>query len=312
MNATIEWLLEGDPAIRWQTLRDLTDASRSKVQREQRRVAQKGWGARLLAHQDRDGRWGGGAYTPKWTSTTYTMLLLRGLGLEAKNPQALRGCQQLFDAGFWSDGGINFWTSARERSETCVSSMVLSIACWFHFDDPRVDRLAAYVIAQQMVDGGWNCRATPGYGRATHGSFHTTISALEALLDYARFRPAEAQLARKAQERGREFLLAHRLFRSHRTGKIVKSEMTRFWYPARWHYDVLRGLDYFRDAGACWDPRLQDSVDLVKKRRRSDGRWTLGGDYRGRTFFRLERVGTASRWNTLRALRVLLWLERVM
>ena len=310
--ATIDWLLEGDPAICWQTLRDLSGAAHRRVEREQKRVADEGWGARLLARQDSDGRWGGGIYTPKWTSTTYTMLLLRGLGLQAKHPQALRGCQLLLDAGFWSDGGINFSPRNHDRSETCVSSMVLSIACWFQFDDTRVDQLAEHVAGQQMADGGWNCRATPGYGHATHGSFHTTISALEALLDYSRFRPVNAHRAREAQERGREFLLAHRLFRSHRTGKVVKSEMTLFSYPPRWHYDVLRGLDHFRDAAARWDSRLQDAVDLVEKRRRADGRWSLNRDYPCRTFFRLERVGAPSRWNTLRALRVLQWSERAM
>jgi hypothetical protein len=246
-------------------------------------------------------------YSPKWTSTTYTMVLLRGLGLPARHPQALRGCQALMDAGFWSDGGINFWRRQHARSETCVSSMVLALASWFQFDDTRVERLAEHVIGQQMADGGWNCRAMPGHGHATHGSFHTTISALEGLLEYERFRPAQARAARLAQARGRESLQAHRLFRSHRTGRVVKPEMTRFWYPPRWHYDVLRGLDYFRDAGAEVDTRLEDGLRLVIERRRKDGRWVLQNEYPGKTFFRMEAVGEPSRWNTLRALRVLRW-----
>ena len=308
-DAIIGWLLKGDAAIRWQTLRDLTGASDTRVKREQRRVAREGWGSRLLARQDSAGRWAGRLYTPKWTSTTYTMVLLRGLGLEPEHPRALRACEVLFDAGAWTDGGMNFWQARHERSETCVSSMLLSIASWFHFDDPRVDRLAEHVLGQQMADGGWNCLATPGYGKATHGSFHTTISALEGLLDYTRFRPSQSPRMREAQQRGREFFLAHRLFKSHRTGKVVKSEMTRFPYPPRWHYDVLRGLDYFRDAGAGWDARLGDAIQLVHKRRRADGRWSLDRGYPGRTFFRLERVGGPSRWNTLRAMRVLRWAE---
>jgi hypothetical protein len=188
--------------------------------------------------------------------------------------------------------------------------MVLAVACWFRLDDRRVDQLAEHLVGQQMADGGWNCLATPGYGDATHGSFHTTISALEALLEYERFRPAKADRTREAQARGREFLLAHRLFRSHRTGKVVKPAMTRFSYPPRWHYDVLRGLDYFRDAGADPDPRLEDGLRLVEQRRAADGRWPLQNEYPGRTFFRLESVGEPSRWNTLRALRVLRWRER--
>jgi hypothetical protein len=235
------------------------------------------------------------------------MVVLRSLGLAPGHPQALRACRVLLDAGFWHDGGINFWSPGRKRSETCVSGMLLAVLCWFGMDDPRVDQLAEHVVAQQMADGGWNCRAMPGYGGATHGSFHTTISALEGLLEYERFRKSRA--VRDAQARGREFLLAHRLFRSHRTGNIVKSEMTRFSFPPRWHYDVLRGLDYFRDCGAPHDKRLEEAIALVEARRKDDGRWVLQNRYPGRTFFELENLGEPSRWNTLRALRVLRWWE---
>jgi len=226
----------------------------------------------------------------------------------------MRACQVLLDAGFWHDGGINFWQRRYKRSETCVSGMLLAVFCWFGMDDPRVDRLAEHVVAQQMADGGWNCRAMPGYGRATHGSFHTTISALEGLLEYERFR--KSRVAREAQARGREFLLAHRLFRSHRTGNIVKHEMTRFSFPPRWHYDVLRGLDYFWECGAGPrghpDKRLEEAIALVKSRRKDDGRWVLQNRYPGKTFFELENPGEPSRWNTLRALRVLRWWDGVV
>ena len=306
----LKWLLEGDAAIRWQALRDLKGAAERTVRRERGRVAETGWGARLLSLQDADGRWAGGIYTPKWTSTTYTMVLLRSLGLAAGHPQAMRACQALLDAGFWHDGGINFWTPQRKRSETCVSGVLLAVLCWFGMDDPRVNRLAEHVALQQMADGGWNCRAMPGNGGATHGSFHTTISALEGLLEYERFRKSRA--AREAQARGREFLLAHRLFRSHRTGNIVKHAMTRFSFPPRWHYDVLRGLDYCRECGARRDTRLEEGIALVQERRKDDGRWVLQNRYPGRTFFELENLGEPSRWNTLRALRVLRWWEAGM
>ncbi|SPE30775.1 conserved hypothetical protein [Candidatus Sulfopaludibacter sp. SbA6] len=297
----LEWLLGGDPAIRWQVLRD---------PREQRRVANEGWGAQLLQLQDPDGRWARGIYTPKWTSTTYTLVLLRSLGLEPGYPQAIRACRILLDAGFWHDGGINFYPRWQKRSETCISSMVLAVLCWFGLDDPRVDQLAQHVLEQEMPDGGWNCRAMPGYGSATHGSFHTTISALEALLEYQRFRPQHAAPAIDAQTRGREFLLVHRLFRSHRTGEVVKPAMTRFAFPPRWHYDVLRGLDYFQDCDAACDDRLADGIALLEKHRGSDGRWPLQNRYPGKVFFEMEHVGEPSRWNTLRALRVLRWLKK--
>ena len=302
-----DWLLEGDPSIRWQAMRDLKDAAESTWTRERRRVAKEGWGARLLELQDPDGRWARGIYTPKWTSTTYTMVLLRSLGLAPDNPQAMRACQILLDSGFWRDGGINYYPGRYQRSETCISSMILAVLCWFGLEDSRVDRLAEHVIAQQMADGGWNCRAMPGYGGATHGSFHTTISALEALLDYERLRPALAQASRESQVRGREFLVAHRLYRSYRTGAVAKPAMTRFSFPPRWHYDALRGLDYFRDSDAARDPRLADAIRLVEQRRRPDGRWPLQNVYRGKTFFDMERADEPSRWNTLRAMRVLRW-----
>lgn len=307
--SVLQWLLEGDPAIGWQALRDLKGAAARTVNREQRRVATEGWGARLLELQAPDGRWAGGLYTPKWTSTTYTMLLLRMLGLPPRHPQALRGCQMLLDGGFWRDDGINFYAGRYQRSETCISSMVLSVLSWFQYDDPRVDRLAGHVMAQQMSDGGWNCRAMPGYSGATHGSFHTTICALEGLLEYERFRPEGAAPARQAQARGREFLLVHRLFRSHRTGAVVKSEMTRLAFPPQWHYDTLRALDYFRACGAAWDERLSDAVGLLERKRTVEGRWLLENSYPGKTFFTMETRGQPSRWNSLRALRVLRWAD---
>jgi hypothetical protein len=293
----LDWLLAGDPAIRWQTLRDL---QRRPFQSERRRVATEGWAARLLALQDDDGRWAGGIYTPKWTSTTYTLLLLRDMGLARGNPQALRACRLLLDQGFWADGGINFCPGRAKRSETCITAMTLAVAAWFGLKDQRLSALTGHLRAARLADGGWNCRAAPGYGAATHSSFHTTISVLEALRQWG-----DPEACRP----GEEFLLAHRLFRSHRTGEVAKPEFTRFHFPPRWHYDVLRGLDYFRSAGCARDPRLQDAIDLLKSRRSADGLWRLARGYPGKIFFELELVGQPSRWNTLRALRVLKWWD---
>lgn len=214
-DAVISWLLDGDPSIRWQTLRDLVGAAQATVRREQRKVATTGWGARLLSYQESSGQWGGGIYTPKWTSTTYTMVLLRSLGLPARHPQALKACRLLLDRGLYRDGGINFWPSYT-HSEECVTGMVLAVAAYSHPTDDRIRSFAEYLLRRQMNDGGWNCFS---YWGATHSSFHTTISVLEGLLQYQRLRPPESPRLRQAQERGREFLLMHRLFRSHRTGK---------------------------------------------------------------------------------------------
>ena len=303
--------MEGDPAIRWQVMRDLEGRAEGTVRREQARVATSGWGRRLLELQNPDGRWAGGLYTPKWTSTTYTLLLLRSFGLQAGNAQAQRGCRILLDGGCYSDGGINFYAPRHARSETCITSMVLSVASWFGLDDPRLDRLAHYLFANQMADGGWNCRYRPGDTRVTHSSFHTTISALEALSDYQELRPEGAGQVAAARARALEFLLVHRLFRSHRTGAIAKPAFLRFSFPPRWHFDVLRVLDHFACTERPRDPRMQDGIDLVRQKQREDGRWLLESPHAGKTFFSLEGVGQPSRWNTLRAMRVLRWWESV-
>jgi hypothetical protein len=302
-SAVLDWLLAGDPAIRWQVLQDLMDAS-AEAAAERRRIANEGWGAAFLARQKPDGRWDG-IYTYKWTSTTYTLLTLRRLGLEPGNQQALAGCQILLDLGLYDDGGINFFASFM-HSETCVTGMVLSVLAYFHLPDSRLGQLVEHLLRQQLPDGGWNCESYKG---ATHSSFHTTISVLEGLHAFAHWQPQEAERVLSAQERGREFLLAHRLYRSHRTGDIVHPTLTRFSFPPRWYYDVLRGLDYFQESQANRDPRLQDAIDLVYRRRKKDGCWTLQNRHSGRTYFEMEETGQPSRWNTLRALRVLRWWE---
>jgi hypothetical protein len=308
--AVTRWLLDGDPAIRWQTLRDLVDAPALTVAREQRKVATEGWGARLLALQDDGGLWArgqsseGGLYSPKWISTTYTMLLLRDFGLPSTNELVRKPCSILLEQGLQRDGGINYgW---RGRSETCITGMILSLLSYFEYDDRRVDTLADHLLERQMSDGGWNCRRDLG---ATHASVHTTINALEGLWLYEQCRGRRKRPIRSAQARGREFLLAHRLFRSHRTGKVIKEVFTRFAFPPRWHYDVLRALDYFQAVDAPRDARLNDAIDIVRATRGKDGRWPLQHVFRGKTYFELERLGRPSRWNTLRALRVLKWWD---
>jgi len=308
---TVQWLLDGDTAIRWQTLRDLLGASKRVIEQEQSKVARDGWGARLLAKQDAEGTWSGGRssdgglYSPKWTSTTYTMLLLRDLGLRSNSRQARKACALLLDRGLQRDGGINYgW---RGRSETCITGMVLSILAHFRHDDSRLEKIAKYLLAAQMADGGWNCRRPMG---ATHASMHTTISVLEGLRLLELHLEEGIDALRAAQRRGREFLLAHRLFRSHRTGNVIKSEFTRFVFPPRWHYDILRALDYFQAVDAARDPRLAEAIDIVHRRRGEDGCWPLEYSYKGKTYFVLERIGAPSRWNTLRALRVQKWWAR--
>ena len=306
----MKWLLEGDPAVRWQVLRDLAERADSAVDQERRKVARDGWGARLLARQDRDGKWAGGLssdgglYSPKWISTTYTMLLLRDFGIPPTNRKARRACPHLLDQGLQRDGGINYgW---RGRSETCITGMVLSILSYFQWNDDRLDTIADHLLRQQMPDGGWNCQRPRG---ATHASVHTTISVLEGLRYYELNRRRAIGAVAAAQRRGRKFLMAHRLFRSHRTGAIINPLFMLFSFPPRWHYDILRALDYFQAVNAPRDRRLAEAVEIVRGARGEDGRWPLQNCYKGRTYFVLERLGAPSRWNTLRAMRVLKWWE---
>ncbi len=300
-SSTLDWLLSGDPAIRWQVQRDLLGAPEMVYSPEQQRVASEGWGAQLLALQDPDGRWGSGLYSPKWISTTYTLLLLCQMGLPPENPQARRGCEHFWRRDLYRDGGLNIFRSI-DYSEVCVNGMILGLSCYFQYSDQRIHNVAEYLLTQQMVDGGWNCERIHG---ATHASFHTTIMVLEGLAEYRQAFPGQADRVRQAEQRAWEFLLQHRLYHSHRTGQVIHPSMTRLNFPTRWHYDFLRALDYFRAVGASYDERMADGIELLKKKRTTDGLWLAYRPFPGRSFFELEETGQPSRWNTLRALRVL-------
>jgi hypothetical protein len=301
--AVRDWLFQGDPAIRWQVMRDLLDAHPPEFESERERVATEGWGAQFLALQAPSGRWGSTVYG-KWTGAFYTMLVLRDLGLTAGHPGPARAARVILDEGFRpTDGGLWFGTGAG-HSESCISGMGMAILALYGEDDERMQSLYDYLLAEQMPDGGWNCQRGNG---ATHSSFHTTISVLEGLLEW-RNRDGDER-GKEAAARGTEFLLAHRLFRSHRSGEVVKADFTRFHFPPRWHFDVLRGLDYMRAAACAPDERAGEAIELVRSRRKRDGCWQLASGYPGNEAVVMERAGEASRWNTLRALRVLRWWD---
>ena len=302
---TIRWLLQGDPSIRWQVLRDLCDEPAQVFEIERNRIAIEGWGARLLSKQGEDSNWGGGLYSPKWKSTTYTLLHLRQLGLPPGHPQALRGCEKFFFRGLERDGGINFWKSFH-HSETCVNGMILALLSYFYYPDQRIHSVAEFLLREQMPDGGWNCERVKG---ATHSSFHTTLSVLEGLAEYGTRYPENLAAVKPAAKNAHEFLLQHRIYQSHRTGQSADPRMTLMHFPPRWHYDFLRGLDYFQSVNAPCDERMNDAIELLLAKRNADETWPLNAPWPGLVYFHMEETGKPSRWNTLRALRVLKWWQ---
>jgi hypothetical protein len=300
---TRTWLLDSDPSIRWQVLRDLADADEDTIASERRRVANEGWGARLLSLQDSNDRWGGELYINKWLSTTYTMLLLRQMGLEPDNPQAHRACRELLEGGFRENGGICYAKTV-DRIDNAVTGMILGILAYFGYPDDRVHAIAGYLTSEQMSDGRWE----PEIGNTSiRYVFDSTMLILEGLREYEKRYPDRAGNAIESQARGREFLLNRRLYKDMTNGEAIHANMTLFSFPPRWHYDVLVALDYFQECRAHYDERLTDVIELLRSKRNQDGTWNLQNRHAGKTFFEMEQPARPSRWNTLRAFRVLKW-----
>ena len=309
-NPLVRWLMEGDPAIRWQTMRGLQRAPKTRWQAEQNRTLTEGWGAQLLKLQAPDGSWGGGIYSPKWTSTTYTLLALRAIGIPRDHLPAQRGAALVLDKqlGRACDDEFRRNLAACDR---CVVGMDLTIAAYYGICDARTDAIVENLLSERMPDRAWNCRRhrkpTP-----RHSSFHTTFNVLEGLREWLETTPRHSLRndVLDAEKSALEFVLEHRLFKSHQTGKIINYNFTLLSYPHHWYYNVLRGLVYFARVNAPHDERLKDAIELLNGRRRTDGTWPVQHKYPGRVFFDMEKVGGPSRWNTLRALAVLQWWGR--
>lgn len=302
-NDIISWLMDGDPAIRYHVLKYIIIANQSQIQTERKRISKEGWGKQLLDLQDPKGTWANALYSPKWTSTTYSLLHLRHLGTEASQ-NIRKAVNILIDKGFYHDGGINFWKSWK-NGEVCVTSMILALSIYFGIEDERNEKMLDFILNNEVPGGGWNCNSFKG---EMHGSFHTTISALEALHEYEQTcgKRNEIQIARI---RAIEFLLEHKLYQSHRTGETVDRKMLLFSFPPRWKYDVMRALYHFAKLDIKYDTRMDDAIEVFQKNRDKDGLWKLQNKHIGKTFFEMEKPGKPSRWNTFRGIVILNWLK---
>lgn len=296
MDQVVNWLLDSDPAIRWQVMRDLT-RDRNEVVAERSRVATEGWGAQILDLQSNDGQWGGGAYSPKWISTTYTLLLLRHFEIDPYDERVQSAIELVRDQVRMSGPFFDYAT------EMCVTAMVLALRSYF-FSEVGEPPQIPHILVAQRDDGGWNCRVS-----SKRSSFHTTISVLEALLEYENAAGGDPKVA-EARDRAHEYLLKRRLMYSLSTGELINKRWLLLSFPTRWFYDVLRALDYLRVSGLDPHPRMAEAVEVLRSKRRGDGTWPLQNPHRGQVHFDMdEGAGKPSRWNTLRALRVLRWFE---
>jgi hypothetical protein len=304
--SVIDWLLDSDPSIRWQVMRDLTHEPPEVIAAERSRVAVEGWGARLLALQAPDGLWDGKAWSQDWTDSFHVLELLRRFGLDPGSEQARRAVGLVREHVTWGDGA--WWNPSWAASpffegevEPCINGNVVSTGAYFGIDmTPLVERL----LGEQLPDGGWNCEVENG---ATVSSFGTTINVVEGLLEHERAIGGSAVVA-EARRRGEEYMLERRLFRRKTTGEVIDPSWLQFSFPTWYFYDVLRGLDYLRDAGVTPDERVGEAIEVVAGNRDPEGRWPLQDVHAGESHVEMdEGEGKPSRWNTLRAMRVLDW-----
>ncbi|TMG67975.1 MAG: hypothetical protein E6H81_12595 [Chloroflexi bacterium] len=310
--SVIDWLLNSDPAIRWQAMRDLTDAPADRVAAERARVATEGWGARLLALRREDGLWHTGTSDSEWPSLL-ALSMLRDMGLDASSEVARKAIRLVRDNATWHSRGPWHGNPVfAGEVEPCINGRVVTVGSYFGVD---VIGIVERLLDEQMADGGWNCEQENG---STRGSFHTTINVLEGLLEHERATGGSAEVT-AARERGQEYLLERRMLRRLSSGELIDPAFTLFSFPTGWHYDVLRGLDYLRAAGVPPDARVAEAIDLVRSKRDAEGRVPLENPHesemvtarvRDLGFDMDEREGRPSRWNTLRALRLLQWAGR--
>lgn len=302
----IMWLLEGDVAIQYQTYRDLPGTEKPRLRKK---IEHEGWGLKFLSYRQKDGHWGQSFYQPKWISTHYTLLDLKNLNISPDCKPIKETINKIFLTEKGPDGGI-LPTGINHKCDVCVSGMVLNYAAYFKTDQENLESIIDFLLTEKMNDGGFNCLSnTTG---ATHSSLHSTLSVLEGIFEYKRngYKYRLNELG-KAKAESLEFILMHRLFRSHRTGEIIRPGFLKLCYPSRWYYDILRAMDFFQLANVKYDKRMDEALEVLLKKRTKEGLWKLASNHPGQTHFEMELVGKPSRWNTLRALRVLKYYNLV-
>ncbi|MEA3286780.1 MAG: hypothetical protein U9Q77_05330 [Candidatus Marinimicrobia bacterium] len=298
--AIIKWLLEGDVSIQYQVNRDLLSADKKDLQN---RISAEGWGKQFLSKRNPDGHWGLKFYQPKWISTHYTLLDLRNLCIHPENTLIKQSIRIILDNEKGPDGGIRP-IGAKQKCDVCINGMFLNYAAYFGAEENLLQSVVDFILKERMPDGGFNCNLnTVG---ATHSSLHTTLSVLEGIYEYESngysYRLAELK---EAERSSRAFILVHQLFLSDRTGEVIQKSFLKLPYPSRWKYDILKALDYFQHSGFQWDDRIKPAIEILIKKRKTDNRWPLQAKHPGQVHFEMEPAGKSSRWNTLRALRVL-------
>jgi len=296
----IHWLLKGDVSIQYQTCRDLLGKERKDLQD---RIEKEGWGKEFLSRRNENGHWGQKFYQPKWMSSHYTLLDLKNLNISPQCIPAVETIKDILENLKADDGGI-LPIGEMRNSDMCINGMVLNYASYFKAKENDLQSIVDNILSQQLADGGFNCRLNRS--GAKHSSLHTTISVLEGILEFYKngytYRLAELL---KAKQESEEFILMHKLYKSDKTGEIIDKRFLRLAYPSRWRYDTLRALDYFQNAGVDNDERMQDAIDVLLQKRTKTNVWKLQAHHPGQLHFHMEEVGKPSRWNTLRALRVL-------
>jgi hypothetical protein len=301
-NQIIKWLLEGDPSVRYLVHRDLLNSDKKILDNLKKEMLNTGWVHDYLRLRNVNGHWGNSFYSPKWTSSHYTLLELKNLGAlvtdEIKETIAL-----ILKENRGPDGGINP-SRAITQSDVCINGMFLNYACYFDVSESSLVEVIDYIIIQQMADGGFNCRKNRS--GASHSSLHSTISLLEGIYEYFKngytYRKKELEII---YDEAKEFILIHRLYKSDKTGKVISKGMTMLSYPPRWRYDILRCLYHFADAKVPYDVRMNDALEVVVNKKLKDGTWPVQAKHAGEVHFEMERTGKSSRMNTYRAMRVL-------